>query len=160
MASYNVHNPHKVNLGGVHIFGDGAIHLGQGCEIRPGTIIELGSGILRVDKGSVIGFGSFLQITGEIEIGEFSLLGPHCCYIASRHRIVPGKKLVDVPLQRGKIVIGNNVWLGAHVTLNEGIYLGNNCVVGANSFVNKTVPPDQVWGGVPAKFLKLTKDIR
>lgn len=160
MANYTVHNPHKVNLGGVHIFGDGAIHLGQGCEIRPGTIIELGSGILRVGKGSVIGYGSFLQITGEITIGEFSLLGPHCCYIASRHKIVPGKKLVEVPLQRGKIVIGDNVWLGAMVTINEGVTLGNSCVVGANSFVNKSVPAEQVFGGVPAKFLKNIKDMK
>lgn len=159
MPPHKIHNPHKVSLNGVHIFGDGAIHLGQGCEIRPGTIIELGSGILRLGKGSVIGYGSFMQITGEITIGEFSLLGPHCCYIASKHQVVPGKKLVSVPLVRGKIVIGNNVWLGAHVTLNTGVTLGHDSVIGANSFVNKSVGDGECWGGVPAKFLKLTKEI-
>jgi acetyltransferase-like isoleucine patch superfamily enzyme len=159
MSQHKVHNPHKVSLNGVHIFGDGAIHLGQGCEIRPGTIIELGSGILRLGKGSVIGYASFLQVTGEITIGEHSLLGPHCRYIASKHRVVPGKKLAEVPLMRGSIVIGNNVWLGAGVTVNTEVTLGDDCVIGANSFVRGNIPPGEVWGGVPARFLKYTKEI-
>lgn len=155
-----IHNPHNINLKGVTIYGDGAIYLGQGCEIRDGTIIELGSGILRLGKRSVIGFHSFLQVTGEINIGAGSLLGPHCCYIASRHRVIPGKNLIDIPLIRGKITICDNVWIGAHATINDGVYIGDSAIIGANSFVNKSVPAGQVFGGVPAKFIKNIGDMK
>lgn len=160
MSNVTIHNPHNVNLKGATIYGDGAIHIGAGAEIRDGTIIELASGILRLGKRSVIGYQSFLQITGEIDIGAGSLLGPHCCYIASKHSVVPGKHIIDLPLVRGKITIGDNVWIGAHVTINSGVTLGDSAVIGANSFVNKDVPGGQVHGGVPAKFIKDIKDIK
>lgn len=158
--NHKIHNPHNVSLDGVKITGDGTIHIGQGAEIRYGTVIELGSGLLKIGKNSVIGFNSFLQITGEITIGAGSLLGPQCCYIASKHKIIPGKNIIGIPLVRGKITIGDNVWIGANCTINCGVQIQDSSIIGANSFVNSTIETGKVYGGSPAKYLKDVKDMK
>ncbi len=164
IANVNVHNPHNVNLDGVTIVGSGALHLGPGAEIRQGTILEFGSGILKIGKNSVIGYMNFMQIAGEIDIGAGTLIGPHCDIIASRHTIVYGKNTVELPLIRGKVDIGDNVWVGAHCTINCGVRIDDSSIIGANSFVNKNVPIGNkgpcVYGGVPAKFIKHVKDMK
>ncbi len=51
----------------------------------------------------------------------------------------------------GKIKVGNNVYIGYGVTLLRGITIGNNVIVGACSLVNKSLPDNGVYAGVPAK---------
>jgi len=50
--------------------------------------------------------------------------------------------------------IEHDVWIGSGATIRRGVTLGIGCVVGANAFVNRDVPPFAVVGGVPAKILK------
>lgn len=147
-------NKGNIPLTDVKFIGPGKVIIEPGCQIRNFTVIELGEGILRMGKDSVIGYSSFLQVTGEVNIGANSLLGPHCCYISSTHSILPNVPISKSPLIRGNINIGSNVWVGANCTINHNVTLGNNCIIGANSFVNKNVPASQVWGGSPAKYLK------
>ena len=52
------------------------------------------------------------------------------------------------------IIIGNDVFIGANVTILDGVKIGNGSVIGACSFVNSDVPDFAIVGGVPAKILK------
>ena len=52
------------------------------------------------------------------------------------------------------IVIENDVWIGANVTVLDGIVISNGAVVAAGSVVTKDVPPYAIVGGVPAKIIK------
>lgn len=54
--------------------------------------------------------------------------------------------------------IGNDVWIGANVTLAMGIHLGDGCVVATNSTVTRDVPPYAIVGGIPAKILRYRFD--
>jgi acetyltransferase-like isoleucine patch superfamily enzyme len=54
----------------------------------------------------------------------------------------------------GKIVVGNNVFIGANVELLPGITIGDNVVIGAGSVVTKNIPDNVVVVGVPAKIIK------
>ena len=54
----------------------------------------------------------------------------------------------------GKINVKENCFIGANVTIMPGVTIGPNSVVAAGSVVTKDVPPNSVWGGVPAKHLK------
>lgn len=58
----------------------------------------------------------------------------------------------------GKVKIGNNVFIGAKTVVLPGVTIGNNVVIGANSSVIRSIPPDEVWGGVLAKFLMTTPE--
>lgn len=54
----------------------------------------------------------------------------------------------------GKIVIGNNVFIGSHCILLPGIEIGNNVVIGAGSVITKSIPANCVAVGAPATVIK------
>lgn len=53
----------------------------------------------------------------------------------------------------GKIVIGNNVFIGINSTILPNTYIGNNCIVGAGSVVRGKFPEGSVIIGNPAKVV-------
>jgi maltose O-acetyltransferase len=50
--------------------------------------------------------------------------------------------------------VGANVWVGANCVLLPGVTIGDNSLIAAGSVVSHDVPPNEIWGGVPAKKLK------
>lgn len=61
----------------------------------------------------------------------------------------------DPSALKGKIVIGNDVWIGSEATILPGVHIGDGAVVGAKSLVDKDVPPYTIVGGVPARTIRL-----
>lgn len=55
---------------------------------------------------------------------------------------------------QGRAVIGNNVSLGANVTIIGNVHIGNNVTIGAGSVVVKDLPDNCVAVGNPAKVIK------
>lgn len=51
----------------------------------------------------------------------------------------------------GKIEIHDNVYIGADVTINFGVTIGENCIIAAGAVVTKDVEPGSVMAGVPAR---------
>ena len=60
------------------------------------------------------------------------------------HELVPSS---------GKVKIGNNIYFGTNVIVLKGVTIGDNCVIGAGSVVNKNIPANSVAAGVPAKVI-------
>jgi acetyltransferase-like isoleucine patch superfamily enzyme len=52
------------------------------------------------------------------------------------------------------VSIGDDVFLGANVLVLKGVNIGDRAVVGAGSVVTRDVPPDEIWAGNPAKFVR------
>jgi virginiamycin A acetyltransferase len=55
---------------------------------------------------------------------------------------------------KGDTIIGNDVWIGADVTILPGIHIGDGAIVAANSVVTKSVPPYTIVGGNPIKIIR------
>ena len=53
----------------------------------------------------------------------------------------------------GSIVLEDNCFIGAYSILMPNCSVGHNSVIAAGSTVTKHVPDNEVWGGVPAKFI-------
>lgn len=53
----------------------------------------------------------------------------------------------------GKVIIGNNVYIGASTTVLPGVRIGDNAIIGAGSVVTKDIPANMVYAGNPAKPL-------
>lgn len=54
----------------------------------------------------------------------------------------------------GKIVVGNNVHLGANAVIMPGVTIGNNCIIGVGAVVTKDIPDNSIAVGVPARVIK------
>jgi acetyltransferase-like isoleucine patch superfamily enzyme len=57
-------------------------------------------------------------------------------------------------IQRKAVIIGDDVFLGANVLVLKGARIGDRAIIGAGSVVTGTVPPDEIWAGNPARFLR------
>ncbi len=61
--------------------------------------------------------------------------------------------LTDLPL-KGDTVVGNDVWIGQHVTVMPGVKIGDGAIIAAHSVVTKDVPAYHIAGGNPAKIIR------
>ena len=65
------------------------------------------------------------------------------------------KDRLDVNHEFNKdIVVDEDVWIGARVTLCAGCHINRGAIIAAGAVVTKDIPPYSVCGGVPAKFIK------
>ena len=52
------------------------------------------------------------------------------------------------------IKVGHHCWLGTGAIILQGVSIGDGAVVADGAVVTKDVPPYEVWGGVPARFIR------
>lgn len=87
------------------------------------------------------------------------MIGPNTTITTVGHPLSPKKRREHLA-QASEIRIGNDVWLGANVTVLPGVTIGNNVVVGAGAVVSKDIPDNSLALGVPARIVrKLENDI-
>lgn len=115
-------------------------------------VVDFGAAIrtpqTRIGDNCYIGLWSWL---GWVDIGNDFMSGSHIVILSGRHQ--HGFDRTDVPmrLQHGAhrcVTIGEDVWVGASVTISEDI--APHSVVASGSVVTKTFEPYDILGGVPA----------
>ena len=127
---------------------------GEGLYVIPPIYANFGLANVHVGKNVVFNFNTTLVDDGEIFIGDDCMIGPGCNLATSVHPISP--RLRRHKLQYNKpIHIGNNVWLGASVTVLPGITVGDNAIIGAGSVVTKDVPANAIVAGNPAHLIRM-----
>ena len=126
-------------------------YAGKDINIQPRAVI--GS---RVSIGDSSGVGAKSLVQSATTIGNHVMMGPEVYIYTQNHCFAR----TDIPMdQQGfspekPVVIGNDVWIGARVTILPGVTIGNGVVIGAGAVVTKDVPDKAVVGGNPAKILK------
>jgi len=94
----------------------------------------------------------------KVKFGSNVFVAPNCCFATAGHPVNIEQRNEGLEYAY-PITIGNNVWIGAGVTVLPGITIGDNTVIGAGSLVNKDIPSDVVAVGNPCKVLrKITED--
>jgi acetyltransferase-like isoleucine patch superfamily enzyme/glycosyltransferase involved in cell wall biosynthesis len=97
----------------------------------------------------------FIGVFQPISIGEYVQIGAYSYIISGNHsyerRDIP---LAEQGFNGAPIHIGDHAWLGTHVVVLPGVTIGKGAIIAAHSLVNRDIPPYEVWGGIPAKFLK------
>lgn len=56
------------------------------------------------------------------------------------------------------ITVGNNVWFGASVIVLPGVNIGDNCIIGAGSVVNKDIAMNSIAVGNPCKVVRTLRE--
>jgi maltose O-acetyltransferase len=88
------------------------------------------------------------------------MIAPHCMIAAGDHDFTQLEKPMRFAnsITKGPIIIEDNVWIGANVTITDGVRIGKDSVIAANSVVTKDVAPFDIVGGVPAKIIRNRKN--
>lgn len=147
-------------------------HCGKGVYLRPMSSDLKGLGNLSVGDHTSIPKGSTIYCTeAPCTIGRKVLFGPRPTIITGDHRAdIVGKYIADVTVE-DKVIDGENpydqpvvieddVWCGANVTILKGVTIGRGSIVAAGAVVTKSFPPYSIIGGVPAKLLRMRFDAK
>lgn len=89
----------------------------------------------------------------KVKIGNNVLIAPNCGIYTAGHPLDAAERNAGLEYAY-PITIGDNVWIGAGVSILPGVTIGNNAIVGAGSVVNKDVPDSVVVAGNPARIIK------
>jgi len=126
------------------------ITIGAGCLVRDSVYLRAGT------QGEIIigdrcGLNSFCKLFGHagITIGDDTVCGPGTTITTTSHDYLGKLKVSFAPVS-----IGRNVWIGANVTILQGVMIGDSCVIGAGSVVAHNIPSNSLALGNPARVVK------
>lgn len=88
---------------------------------------------------------------GKITIGKAVMLGSNVVIATVGHPIRPDMRKY---MYTDPVVIGDNCWIGANVTICPGVTIGENSVIGAGSVVTRDIPANVVAVGNPCRVLR------
>jgi acetyltransferase-like isoleucine patch superfamily enzyme len=118
--------------------------------IYPGVYFTHTYGITVGSRFS-INSGSILDGRGGITIGNGVMVGPHVVIYSSRHNMAcSDQPMTSLDHIIAPVVIGDDVWIGAHASIPGGIRIGNGVVIAAGAVVVHDVEDYCIVGGVPA----------
>lgn len=136
------------------------IFCGRNVRLKPSTSVYFGLENLSIGNDvSIPRFAHIFCTEAPLTIGNKVVFGPAPIIVTGNHRIdVVGKFIVDsiekLPENDKEVIIKDDVWVGANVTILMGVIIGRGSVIAAGCVVNKSCPPYSIIGGIPSKVLK------
>jgi acetyltransferase-like isoleucine patch superfamily enzyme len=136
-------------------FGDGRICLKDQVRLNDGVYIRPEKdGDIEIGERTYLGPYTCLAGPGPVKIGSDCLISSHVNIYSNSHSFRdPTQKINEQELTYKGIVIEDDCWLGASVTVLDGVTIGKGSVIGANAVVTQDIPPYSVAVGVPAKVI-------
>lgn len=132
----------------------GRVCLAERVTLETGVILAAWGGEIEIAENVFIGPYTVVYGHGGVEIGSNTLIAMHCRVLSSNHSVpepsIPIRSQPDILLP---VQIGEDVWLGAGVTVLGGVTIGKGCVVGAGAVVTKDLPAGAIALGVPARIV-------
>ncbi|MDO6541435.1 sugar O-acetyltransferase [Photobacterium sanguinicancri] len=109
---------------------------------------------ITVGKGFYANHGCTILDGAPVTFGDNCLLAPSVVIATAGHPLDSVERAKGDEYAKA-ITVGNDVWLGANVTVCPGVTIGDNVVVGAGSVVTKDLPANTVCVGAPAKPVRV-----
>jgi acetyltransferase-like isoleucine patch superfamily enzyme len=169
-AGITFRHPHKIDIGAGAVIDDhcmldakgtsnAGIVLEEGVFLGRHTILSCKNGDIVLRERANLGFFCDVFSSARVEIGADTVIAAYT-YILSGGSY--GLDRLDVPIAHQydlsaskPTAIGPGSWLGARVTVMEGVQIGQGSVIGAGSVVNRDVPDFAVAVGTPARVQRL-----
>jgi len=101
-------------------------------------------GNLKLGNKTDIGAFTYINAKNGVEIGDDVEIGSHCSIYS----------VSTIDNKEGKVIIGKNAKIGSHSVIMPGITIGENSIIGAFSFVNKSIPANVIAFGTPVKITR------
>ena len=153
---------HKISLGSNCFIDDNVVldakgkenaglHLADNVYIGRNTILSCKEGSITLGDHCNVSANCTLLSETEIRLGKYCFLAGNCYLVAGgNHSFLDVSKpiMFQPSVSKGGIRIGEDVWLGAGVTVLDGVTIGKSSVVGAGSVVTGLVPEYSFARGV------------
>ena len=95
----------------------------------------------------------YCTLLSEIKIGANCDIGPDVSFVPGSHRIGDYNRRAGKGIG-GDIIVEDGCWIGSRVTILGGVTIGQGSIVGAGSLVNKNIPANTIYAGVPAALIR------
>lgn len=144
------------------------VKLGRGAKVHPKAKLKGVKfiGDAQIARSVSMGEGSYINsgIVTNAEVGKYVsiaynvIIGPteHNTHLPSMSPYSPKLDALsissDLPIR--KVIIEDEVWIGANAVVLQGVVIGYGSIIAAGAVVTKSIPPMEIWGGVPAKKIK------
>ncbi len=99
---------------------------------------------LKLGKNFDIGTFTYINAKFGVTIEDDVQIGSHCSIYS--HSTIDEKQ--------GTVILKKNCRIGTHSTIMPNVTIGENSIIAAHSFINKNIPKNEIWGGVPVKLIK------
>ena len=162
-----IRHPHKIHLGENVVIDDNCvidakgeqnrgIVISNGVFIGRNSILSCKDGDIYIGDGTVIGFNCDIFSANVVRVGKKVQMAAYSYLNAGTHNF----DRTDIPIveqeRSGKgIIVEDNAWLGADVTILDGVVIGKDAIVGAGAVVHKDIPPFGIAGGNPARVMRM-----
>ena len=150
---------------------EGKVSIGRGCTL---------AGTENMSFGGTVSLGDYCHLAardGRLNIGANTTLNTNVCLGADMSEIEIGRDVMiamnvvmrsanhsydqspRVPMRKqghraDRIIISDDVWIGANAVILAGARIGSHCVIGAGAVVSGEIPSNSVALGVPARVVK------
>lgn len=111
---------------------------------------------LNIKIGNNSGIGKDSIVGAYTQIGDNVMMGEACFIYTRNHKT----DRLDIPMcsqgfdEYKPVIISDDVWIGARVTILPGAKIGKGAIIGAGAVVTGEIPDYAVVGGVPARIIK------
>jgi acetyltransferase-like isoleucine patch superfamily enzyme len=131
------------------------ISFGKGTVVKPYAVIQTWTG--KISIGHTCAVSSFNHIStgsSDVIIGNYVRISPNVTILGGSRKFKERDVLIYYQASSHEgVKIGNDVLIGAGTVVLPGCNIGEGAVIGANSLVNKDIPPYAIAAGVPVKIL-------
>lgn len=127
-------------------------------EIKGGAVItspfycDYGFNII-IGKNFYANYNCVILDGARVEFGDNVFIAPNCVFSTAGHPLDAAQRNQGLEIAL-PIKVGNNVWFGANVSVLPGVKIGDNCVIGAGSVVNRDIPQGVIAAGNPCRVIR------
>lgn len=163
-----IRHPKKITIGDNSLVDENAvldakgrdnegIVIGKNVIVGRNTILSCKEGSIYLDDFCNVSANCSLLSESCLRVGPYTFIAGHCYLVAGGNHSF-GRTDIPMMLQpsvdRGGIVVSEDVWLGASVTVLDGVSIGKGSVIGAGAVVKDSLPDYSVAVGIPARRIK------
>lgn len=118
-----------------------------------GSLTSIGKGFY-MGHDSAMGNDCFVGAAGGVKIGCYVAIGQNVRFHSENHEFHDKSKMIcEQGVTNQGIEVGDDVWIGAGAVILDGVKIGNGCVIGANTLVNKDIPDYSIAVGNPVRII-------
>ena len=140
----------------------GRVSLGDQSVLRAGAMLLPSQGFITIGRRSSINHYVVINGQGGVQIGDAVMIAAFVSMFAANHVFEdPSLPMLEQGIStKGGIRIEDDVWIGTHAVILDGVTIGAGSVIGAGAVVTKDVPPFSIVTGVPGKVVGKRTQVR